>query len=390
MRILWVATKPPWPPVDGGRLAAARTLRALAAGGHEITLVAPASRRAAAAADATGRAWVEPRWVICRRRPLVFDLVRRALGRRPLTIVRHARRAVAAEVDRQLAGEPFAIVHAEQVQAMAQTGAAARHGVPVVLRAQNVESELWTALAVFRGPLARRLLRLEARRLAACEGAAVRRAAATVALTTPDAERLTALAGGAIVHAVPVPFPASFPAGPSLPGRPAVVLFGSRGWAPNRDQERWFRSAAWPAVHAAAPEAILHVFGGESAAGPGVEAHPAPADSVDAFPAGGILVVPLRVAAGLRMKILEAWSRGLPVVATPQAAAGLEATAGRELLLAATPGEFAAAIVRLRDDPALATDLVAAGRALLVERHDPVEVTVQLETVYRRATRPAR
>jgi glycosyltransferase involved in cell wall biosynthesis len=66
----------------------------------------------------------------------------------------------------------------------------------------------------------------------------------------------------------------------------------------------------------------------------GVETHPAPADSREAFAPGAILVVPLRIASGIRMKILEAWARGLPVVATPEAAAGLEAEDGRELLLA--------------------------------------------------------
>ena len=41
MRILWVATKSPVPPFDGGRLVALTTIRALAAAGHELTIVAP-------------------------------------------------------------------------------------------------------------------------------------------------------------------------------------------------------------------------------------------------------------------------------------------------------------------------------------------------------------
>jgi len=95
-----------------------------------------------------------------------------------------------------------------------------------------------------------------------------------------------------------------------------------------------------------------------------------------------VLAVPLRVASGVRMKILEAWARGLPVVATPAAAAGLGAEDGRELLLAADSDGFAAAVARLAAEPVLAAELVAAGRSALVRRHAPAAVAAELLRVY--------
>jgi polysaccharide biosynthesis protein PslH len=130
-------------------------------------------------------------------------------------------------------------------------------------------------------------------------------------------------------------------------------------------------------VRAALPGACLHVFGAE-AAGAGVHRHQAPVDSRQAFVRGAILVVPLRVGSGIRMKILEAWARGVPVVATAAAAAGLEARDGVELLLAADGAEFAAALARLHREPGLATALTAGARALLRRRHDPAGVAEQL------------
>jgi glycosyltransferase involved in cell wall biosynthesis len=189
---------------------------------------------------------------------------------------------------------------------------------------------------------------------------------------------------------VAAPFPAHLPAGATpLPGEPAIVVLGSAGWLPNADSATWFRSEVWPAVRAELPGAVLHLFGGEDGGEPeaGIAVHPAPADSADAFPPRAILAVPLRIASGVRMKILEAWARGVPVVGTPEAVSGLAAEPGRELLVATDPGEFAAALARLHREPALARSLVAAGRAALRERHDPAAVTAWLAAIYAEVVR---
>ena len=137
------------------------------------------------------------------------------------------------------------------------------------------------------------------------------------------------------------------------------------------------------------PRRRLHLFGDDAealaASGAGIDPHPAPADSRDAFAPGSLLVVPLRIASGVRMKILEAWARGVPVVATPEAAAGLGAEPGRELLLATTAEEFAGALARLAAEPALVARLVAAGRERLAARHRPEAVADRLARPLRRS-----
>ena len=84
------------------------------------------------------------------------------------------------------------------------------------------------------------------------------------------------------------------------------------------------------------------------------------------------------------MKGREAWARGVPVVASPEAAASLAAEDGRQLLVAEDPAALARALSRLADDPALATSLVAGGRSLLAERHDPARVAQRLLELYAR------
>lgn len=396
MRILWVATKPPAPPVDGGRLVALGTLRALGAAGHAVTVVAPVAsgavddaRRAAAAVDVVLEAVeASPRsWTAAAVAALVRGL--------PATIVRHDYPALAARVDALLAARAFDVVHAEQLQAFTACAPARRRGIPVVLRAQNVESEVWAHRAAdgvaFRFQAAR-LARLEARRLARFEGRAVRAAAATVALTARDADRLRALArGGARVMHVPAPFVATLPAGEPLPGAPAVVAPASAGWAPNDDARTWLVDAIWPAVAAALPGARLHLFGAPPAAATvaSVTHHPAPADSRAMFPANAIALVALRAPAGVRMRILEAWARGLPVVATTAAVAGLDG--GADAVVAADhPAGIAAAIGALAANPARSAALVAVGAVVLRERHDPTRIATALGEVYATAAGRAR
>jgi glycosyltransferase involved in cell wall biosynthesis len=84
------------------------------------------------------------------------------------------------------------------------------------------------------------------------------------------------------------------------------------------------------------------------------------------------------------VKILEAWARGITIVATPQAADGLEATDGGELLLARNGEEFAAAVSAAFHNPALRQALSQRARALLRKEHDPLVIAELLLALYRR------
>src|SRR5262249_53962210 len=150
---------------------------------------------------------------------------------------------------------PPEVVHAEQLQAVAQCEPARRR-LPIVLRSQNVESDLWSGMAGAR-PLLAGLGRREAARLARYEGQVVGEVAATVALTEPDAERLRSLSGMPdTVHRVAAPFPDRLPQGGTpLTGEPAVVVLASDWW-PNRDGAAWFCGSVWPLVVARWPRAI--------------------------------------------------------------------------------------------------------------------------------------
>jgi glycosyltransferase involved in cell wall biosynthesis len=100
--------------------------------------------------------------------------------------------------------------------------------------------------------------------------------------------------------------------------------------------------------------------------------------------AARVVVAPVRFGTGMRGKVLEALAMGRPVVTTTLGTEGLGATSGHELLVADDPAGFAAAIRSLLDDPALASRLGAAGRALVERRFDWEAIAADHEAIYER------
>jgi polysaccharide biosynthesis protein PslH len=303
-----------------------------------------------------------------------------------ITLARHEDAGLRAVVERLVRAHAFDVVHAEQLHSVPQCRLASVRGVPVVLRAQNVESDLWLALSQHAGPFARWFLQREARLLADAERMAVASLAQTITLSPEDTARFVTLSAkpDAVVDC-PAPFPSFLPpAAGRLEGEPPISLFAG-AWRPNRDGAQWFLSRVWPSVRARMPPARLHVFGHLAGLSIPTEAvrHGAIDDSIGAFEEHGILAVPLRFGSGIRMKILEAWSRGVPVVASQAACHGLRGTDEAEALVVANDAfDFAAAIEALARDPKRRRAIVDAGRSRLREHHDPGRAAECLLEVY--------
>jgi len=385
LRILVVATKTPWPPVDGGRLVLLTTIEALAAAGHEIELVAPHDGPVDEVTSALERICT-PHIVRTRPRSRIGAAVRGFVQSVPATVTRHTLPAVAKVVDDILATGRIDVIHAEQLHALPQTRGAASLGIPVVHRAHNVESLLWTYSAGHRGPAVRALLAHEARRMSEWEVQALQTTACTVALTEPDRRALSELEPGATIHTVPAPFSATLPAGGEvLDGEPAVTTLASSTWAPSRDAVDHLAMEIWPVVRRRLPKAVLHIFGADHhlEALDGLALHSAPADSQTAFPDGAVVVIPERHPTGVPMKALEAWARGLPLLVDAPTAEALDAADGHELLIARDAGGYADALERLATEDGLARKLVNGGRQALAQRHNPATIADHLTRIYR-------
>jgi glycosyltransferase involved in cell wall biosynthesis len=185
------------------------------------------------------------------------------------------------------------------------------------------------------------------------------------------------------------------PSGGCFQAAPRVVLTGNLGYFVNRDATRWALRQLWPRLRAARPEVELVVAGARPDAGlrrelvgAGVRLVADPPDLGAVLAGASVALAPMRCGSGTPVKVLEAWAAGVPVVASPYAAAGTEAVAGRELLVAERPDEWINSILQLLDEPAMGARLSAAGRRLLEREHSLRRVREALATVLDAATGP--
>ncbi len=101
-----------------------------------------------------------------------------------------------------------------------------------------------------------------------------------------------------------------------------------------------------------------------------------------------VIEIPLRAGGGMRVKIVDAWSWGLPIVSTSIGAEGLEYRDLENLLLADTAEAFAQSLVRLLTDPELAARLSTAGRRTVEEYYDWRKTYIAWDEIYRAVSNP--
>jgi glycosyltransferase involved in cell wall biosynthesis len=157
--------------------------------------------------------------------------------------------------------------------------------------------------------------------------------------------------------------------------QPTVMFLGNYPHDPNRDAVMFFAREAWPAVTRAVPGARFLVVGRgptedmlELARRDSSIEITGQVDDVRPFlEQSDVFVCPVRLGGGFRGKVLEAMASGVPVVSTRLGAEGLPAEDGRNIVLADTPEELAAATVRLLQDRGLAESIASEARRLMVE-----------------------
>ncbi|WP_291776714.1 glycosyltransferase family 4 protein [Luteibacter sp.] len=150
-------------------------------------------------------------------------------------------------------------------------------------------------------------------------------------------------------------------------GRSGLLFVGGFGHPPNGDAVRWFIADVLPLLREKDPSIILHVAGDideesrRSIEHPGVIVHGRVADLRPLLASSLVSVAPLRFGAGVKGKVNQAMSHGLPVVLTEIAAEGMHLNDGKEALVANTPSAMADAILRLHRDESLWMALSEAG-----------------------------
>lgn len=166
------------------------------------------------------------------------------------------------------------------------------------------------------------------------------------------------------------------PLGAARPGQgPLIVFTGQMDYRPNAEAVTQFATRSLPAIRAAVPTAHFAIVGRNPDAQirgladlPGVTVTGAVPDVRSWLVAADVVVAPLRLARGVQNKVLEAMAMARPLVVSPAAHEGIDATPGVHLVVADAADE-ADAVVGLLADPVRARTIAAAGRARIEARY---------------------
>ncbi len=393
MQILLLTQVLPYPPDSGPKVKTYNLIKYLARH-HSVTL-ASFVRGDQSAEVAHLRRYCRAVHTVPMERGLRRDgwaMVRSLLTGQPWMMVRDDRRAMRRLVDRLAAQIPFDVAHADQLN-MAQYAArvdGARH----LLDAHNALWRLYRRLAATMGPGPKKwLLERDWRLLKGYEGRIVRHFDAVLAVTEEDRRDLLEAAGTPREIAV-IPIAVDTDEVRPVVRHPDanhILHVGTMYWPPNIDAVRWFLREVYPLIRRRRPDVRFDVVGSRPPAdlqalneeGIGVHVTGYVADLTPYLEQAGVFIVPLRAGSGMRVKILNALAQGLPIVSTTVGAEGIAVTDGEHLLLADEPADFAEAVLRLLEDPALAARLGANGRRLAEEVYDYRVAYRPLDQVYR-------
>lgn len=383
MRTLVLTQVVPNPPDAGPKIKTHYVLRTLARE-HAVELVTFARSPAEVEAAMRLHAWCERVTVVNLRRHRVMEpyyLVRGWMGRTPYLVARDARRALGRIVRDRLASGAIDVLHADQLSMAQYLRTAQRTVTATVFDAHNAVWELVRDLASRQPTPAHRLAaEIEWRFLRRFEGCVCRSSDLTLAVSFHDRDVLAAAAGAPIRTAV-IPIGVEVQDVPFMPPRPdasGILSAATMLYPPNAEAIRWFCDEIWPLVRQRSGRATVDIAGPRPPADivdwgqtdPRVLVHGFVESLDDLYGGAAAFIVPLRSGSGVRVKILDAMARGVPVVSTSIGASGLELAPGKHLLIADTPAEFAQAIIDLLGSPEYRVRLAAAARARVLERYD--------------------
>jgi glycosyltransferase involved in cell wall biosynthesis len=365
MNLLVLTPYIPYPPKFGGAVRIYHLMRQLARG-HRVHLLS--FREESGAGDPKGlepfckSVTLIPRFVGNKRRQQMLSL----LSPRSFQWKFHHSDALQVALDRLVREQKMDLILVEFSQ---MAGYQFPAGIPVVLDEHNVEFDLLERMAAREsGALRKWFNGVEAEKFRREEVAACRAAALTLVTSERDGDLLRQhapeLRPVTITNGVDC---AQFtrPAGPRKPD--TAVFVGATHYFPNEDGVVFFLNEVFPLIKEKQPRFRFTVVGGKPP--PSIVQRQSESVEVTGFVddvrpfmwESSVFVVPLRMGGGTRFKIVEAFAAGIPVVSTRLGAEGIPVEDGRELLLADTPVDLAAAVLRVLADPGLAARLAQAG-----------------------------
>ena len=358
-KLLFLTPELPYPPQSGGKLKSMKLLEALSEN-FDVTLASPlkledTTHRGAFAARSPCREHVHRELHIPRSG---INLARSYLARKPLNVYRSFQRELAHDVT-ALASE-HDVIFIDHYEAAAYLPE--EFSGTVIYHAHNAYHQIWRRYAQLPGnPLQRLAALVESYRVRSAELRIAQRADLVLAAPN-DAELL--IAAGVDANRIAHTYHLGDDAQLELPdltfhGCDMRLLFvGLLAWEANVQGLLWFLKEVWPKLRQAEPDLAFDIVGKNpdprllelTSSLTGVRLLGFVEDLDTVYRTARVSVAPLLFGSGMKVKVLDAMARGLPIVTTPVGAEGLDYRNHEHLAVAETADGMASAILHLLHD----------------------------------------
>ena len=424
MHILFLTQILPYPPDAGPRVKTWHVLRYLASEGYRVTLVSFVRPEEEKYVHIL-KEFCQDVHAVPIHRSRVADIgywLRSQVSGRPFLIERDDLVEMRTLVKRIIKEEAVDVLHADQLT-MTQFGFPERspdrgssrdeyndsvHLDMKLHRVFDAHNAVWTIVNRMRQNAPwylKPIAGLEEQRVKRYEGEVISKFDHTLAVTEPDKEALESavqfydhglndIGNKVIVVPIAVDTKQLQPIKRKTDSTNIVTL-GTLHYPPNADGIRWFTEQVFPLIQERKPETTLTIIGKNPPADfyqlpkkypEKVEVTGYVEDLTSYLEDAALLVIPVRAGGGMRVRILEAFARGMPVVTTTIGLEGIEAQPEEEILVEDDPVNFAQSVIRLMDDEKLSSRLAENGRALAETQYDWQVVLNRMDPIYMPST----
>jgi len=393
MHILFIAPRLPVPADTGGKIRTFNLIKQIAKN-HKTDLVCFSFEKD----DAQSAKELEDLGIavtlVPSREPGLFQMISMILlASVPFSIKKYHSKKMDEAVTRLAKENSYDIVHFDHIHTTHYRGHF--NGKPCLVDEHNAEYKILERCADVEKSLIKRMVfKNQSRKMEKFERNSIRAMATFLSVSEDDKNLLNKIVGNdqsghVISNGVDTQYFKKQDAGP-ITQEEAVVFTGSMDWLPNDDSAIYFCNDILPLIWKVNPNVKFTIVGkGPSEALKGIAKSQkrivltGRVDDVRAYvEQSKIFVVPLRIGGGTRLKILEAMSMEKAIVSTSIGAEGIAYTAGKNIILADQPQEFAQKVISLLNDDKKRQLLGDAGRTLVLEKYDWNIIGDQLLNIY--------
>ena len=385
-----------YPAKDGEALAIRTITKGLYEAGHEVTVLTiqttkhpfdknqlPPSLQKIAHFDST--------FVDTKLSPLKAFL--NLFGSKSYNIQRFYSLDFERKIIHYLQQSDFDVIHLEGVYLATYIPAIKAHcKAPIVMRAHNLEFEIWERLAAEqKNPLKKWYLQLLANRMKKFELDSLQLYDGLIPISVVDETQWKALGYQKACWTMAGSIELSdYPFDKNTVDFPSVFFIGSLDWMPNQEGLQWFFEEVWQRVVAVLPKVQCFIAGRNAPEWflkqeiQNVVFEGEVPSAIDFIQSKAVMISPLFSGSGMRIKIIEAMALAKPIIATSIAAEGINCRSGENIMIADTPQDFVDALLKCLKDQNFAEKMGDNARQFIAKEHHTATLIEELEQFYLR------